>query len=308
MDTGERGTQGLKEKRMKGGSFLGWMAALCALPGVALAAPATTYPLDPVALKSHSVLVVDADTGETLAAKNADAVVAVASLTKLMTALVVLEAGQDLDEVLELTRDDIDKVKRTPSRLPIGAKLRRDDLLLLALMASENRSALALSRNYPGGRAAFVTQMNAIAGRLGMAHTRFTDAAGLSATNRSTARDLAILLEATHAQPLIRDYSTRAVQTLRVGRKNLKFYSSNRLVRGRNWDIGLQKTGYTNEAGRCLVMQATVEGRRLAMIFLNSVGKLTRYGDASRVRAGLAQSLRAAMPGTPAAAEANAAP
>jgi D-alanyl-D-alanine endopeptidase (penicillin-binding protein 7) len=288
-------------------------ALLCSVPGFALAAPAS-YPLDPVALKSHSVLVVDADTGETLAAKNADAVVAVASLTKLMTALVVLEAGQDLDEVIELTRDDVDRYKRTPSRLPIGTKLARSELLLLALMASENRSALALSRNYPGGREAFVAQMNATAVRLGMTRTRFSDAAGLLPTNRSTARDLAILLEAANAQPLIRDYSTRAVQTLRVGRRSMKFYSSNRLVRGRGWDIDLQKTGYTNEAGRCLVMHATVEGRRLAMIFLNSVGKLTRYGDASRVRAGLARTertfaVKAALPAAPsAAAEATAAP
>ena len=293
-----------------------WAAALLfCIPGFALAAPAT-YPLDSKALKSHSVLVVDAETGETLAAKNADAVVPVASLTKLMTALVVLEAGQDLDERIELTRDDVDRLKRTPSRLPIGTRLTRGELLLLALMASENRSALALSRNYPGGSAAFVARMNATAARLGMTRTRFTDAAGLSASNRSTARDLAILLEAVDAQPLIREYSTRAVATLRVGRKNMKFYSSNRLVRGRHWDIDLQKTGYTNEAGRCLVMHATVEGRRLAMIFLNSVGKLTRYGDASRVRQGLARvdraltrSVKAALPAAPAALdEATAAP
>ena len=284
----------------------GLAAAFFCLPGLALASP-DAYLLDPVALKSQSVLVVDADTGETLAAKNADAVVAVASLTKLMTALVVLEAGQDLDERIEFTRDDIDRYKRTPSRLPIGTKLKRSELLLLALMASENRSALALSRNYPGGREAFVAQMNATAARLGMTNTRFTDAAGLSASNRSTARDLAILLEAANAQPLIRDYSTRKVQTLRVGRKNMKFYSSNRLVRGRNWDIDVQKTGYTNEAGRCLVMHATVEGRRLAMIFLNSFGKLTRYGDASRVRAGLA-SVKSAPGTSPALDEATAAP
>ena len=302
---------------MQGGKIVRLAAALlCGLPAFASAAPTTDYAINPVALKSQSVLVVDADSGEVLAAKNADAVVAVASLTKLMTALVVLEAGQDLEEELEITRADIDTYKRTPSRLPFGARLRRGDLLLLALMASENRSALTLSRHYPGGREAFVAQMNATAARLGMTQTRFTDAAGLSASNRSTARDLRVLLDAANAQPLIRDYSTRSSHTVRAGRHRLRFISSNRLVRGARWDIDLQKTGYTNEAGRCLVMQATVEGRRLAMIFLNSVGKLTRYGDAARVRQGLASAersvahrVKAALPsasGTP--AESTAAP
>ena len=287
---------------MGGHGFFRWGAVLlCAVPGFALGAPAD-YLLDPVALKSQSVLVVDTETGETLAAKNADAVVPVASLTKLMTALVVLDAGQALDEELEITREDLDTYKRTPSRLPFGGRLSRDDLLLLALMASENRATLALSRHYPGGREAFVAQMNATAARLGMTNTQFTDPAGLSASNRSTAHDLRLLLDAADAQPLIRDYSTRKVHTVRVGRQRLKFLSSNRLVRGRNWDIELQKTGYTSEAGRCLVMQATIDGRRLAMIFLNSVGKLTRYGDAARVRQGLAranyaQRVKAALPG-----------
>jgi serine-type D-Ala-D-Ala endopeptidase (penicillin-binding protein 7) len=286
------------------GGFLFRLAAalLSAAPGIALAAP-STYPISAVALKSQSVLVVDADTGETLAAKNADAVTPVASLTKLMTALVVLEAAQPLDEMLEITREDVDTYKRTPSRLRVGTQLRRDDLLLLALMASENRAALTLSRHYPGGRAAFVAQMNSMATRLGMMHTRFTDPAGLSASNRSTARDLRRMLDAAGEQPLIRDYSTRSSHTVRMGRQRVRFLSSNRLVRGSRWDIELQKTGYTNEAGRCLVMQATVEGRHLAMIFLNSVGKLTRYGDAARVRDRLVQvertrarTLKAALP------------
>ena len=302
---------------MQGGKFVRLAAGLlCAMPAFVWAAPGTSYAINPVALKSQSVLVVDEDSGEILAAKNADAVVPVASLTKLMTALVVLEAGQDLEEELAITREDLDTYKRTPSRIPFGARLRRGDLLLLALMASENRASLALSRHYPGGRAAFVAQMNATAARLGMNHTRFTDAAGLSASNRSTAHDLRLLLAAANAQPLIQDYSTRASHTVRVGRQRLRFISSNRLVRGSRWDIALQKTGYTNEAGRCLVMQATVDGRRLAMIFLNSVGKLTRYGDAARVRQGLvgidravAQRVKAALPGASATpAESTAAP
>jgi len=302
---------------MQGGKIVRLAAALLsAMPVFAWAAPGTSYAINPVALKSQSVLVVDADSGEILAAKNADAVVAVASLTKLMTALVVLDAGQDLEEELQITREDLDTYKRTPSRLPFGARVRRGDLLLLALMASENRAALALSRHYPGGREAFVAQMNATATHLGMTNTRFTDAAGLSASNRSTARDLRLLLDAANAQPLIQEYSTRPSHTLRVGKQRLRFISSNRLVRGARWDIELQKTGYTNEAGRCLVMQATVEGRRLAMIFLNSVGKLTRYGDAARVRQGLASAersvahrVKASLPGTSSApVESTAAP
>lgn len=242
-----------------------------------------------LALKSSAALVVDQDTGEMLAAKNADAVQPVASLTKLMTALVVLDSGLSLDEKLEITRDDIDRIKRTPSRLPIGTRLTRDELLLLALMASENRAALALSRHYPGGTRAFVAKMNAKAKALGMHHTRFSDAAGLSSGNLSSAHDLLVLMSAAGEHPLIRAHSTQPQYTLKVGkRRRLTFINSNRLVRRRGkWDIGLQKTGFTNEAGRCLVMQARVANRRLSMIFLDSVGKLTRYGDASRVRAGI---------------------
>jgi serine-type D-Ala-D-Ala endopeptidase (penicillin-binding protein 7) len=242
--------------------------------------------LDRLALKSGAVLVVDQDTGETLAMKNADKVLPIASLTKVMTAFVVLDSAQPLDEILEITTDDIDREKRTPSRLKVGTRLSRDDLLILALMASENRAASALSRHYPGGRASFIDEMNAKARELGMRHTHFADPAGLSSRSVSTARDLHILLTAADAQPVIRDYSTRQRHTVRVARNRpLTFVSSNRLVRyAGNWDIELQKTGFTNEAGRCLVMQAKVADRRLAMIFLNSVGKLTRYGDASRVR------------------------
>ncbi len=257
--------------------------------GAALSAeavPASQPLLERLLLKSNAVLVVDQDSGETLATKNADAVLPIASLTKMMTALVILDATQPRDEILEITGDDVDLDKHTPSRLRVGTRLSRDDLLLLALMSSENRAASALSRNYPGGRAAFIAQMNAKALALGMRSTHFADAAGLSSQSVSSARDLHRLMTAADAQPLIRDYSTRHQHTVRVARnRTLTFRSSNRLVRrAGDWNIELQKTGFTNEAGRCLLMQARVANRRLAMIFLDSVGKLTRYGDASRVR------------------------
>ena len=256
-------------------------SAIAASPTNALSAPV----LGKVPLKSQAALVVDLDSGETLVAKNEDAVVPVASLTKLMTALVVLESGLPLDESLEITKDDSYPAKRTPSKLAAGTPLTRGQLLLLSLMASENRAAMALSRHYPGGRTEFMTRMNAKAYELGMRSTYFDDPAGLSDASVSTARDLHLLLQAAAAEPLIGQYSTQRDTTVRVGRRNLRFYNSNRLVRFRgHWDIALQKTGYTNEAGRCLLMQTRVAGRRLGMIFLDSFGKLTRYGDASRVR------------------------
>lgn len=238
-----------------------------------------------LALKSRSVLVVDQDSGEMLAMKNANVVAPIASLTKLMTALVVIEAGLPMDEKLQITSDDIDKEKNTHSRLKVGTRLSRAQMLLLALMSSENRAALALSRNYPGGREAFLKKMNLKAAALGMASTHFVDSAGLSKRNVSTAHDLHRLLRAAYAKPLIRSYSTQPETTVRVGAHALKFVNSNRLVRkAGDWDIELQKTGFTNEAGRCLVMQTTILSRRLAMIFLDSNGTLTRYADAARVR------------------------
>lgn len=262
---------------------------------------------DALALKSSAALVVDQDTGEALAAKNADTVLPVASLTKLMTALVVLEAGLPLDEVLDIGREDIDTHKNTHSRLKVGTRLSRDQLLLLALMSSENRAAMALSRHYPGGREAFIARMNAKALELGMASSRFADAAGLSSQSVSTARDLHRLVSAADQQPLIRKYSTQANATVRANGRRLTFSNSNRLIRkSGDWNIGLQKTGFTNEAGRCLVMQATVLGRRLAMIFLDSSGTLTRYADASRVRRRLELDTQA-PPRVPAGATATAA-
>lgn len=238
-----------------------------------------------LSLKSSAAFVVDQDSGEILAMKNADTVMPVASLTKLMTALVVLDAQQPMDEVLEIGQDDVDTEKRTHSRLKVGTRLKRGDLLLLALMSSENRASMSLSRHYPGGRTAFVAQMNAKARQLGMSSTHFADPAGLSKRSVSTARDLHRLLKAAYKHPAIRSDSSRNEATMVIGGRPLKFVNSNRLVRGRSgWDIQLQKTGFTNEAGRCLVMQVNLMGRRLGMIFLNSFGTLTRYADAGRVR------------------------
>ncbi|MGQ0585787.1 MAG: serine hydrolase [Gammaproteobacteria bacterium] len=262
-------------------------ALLLASSGSVAAYTDYQHPLDTLKLKSHAVLVVDQDSGETLADKNADLVVPVASLTKLMTALVVLDAAQAGDEMLEITNADLDKDKYTPSKLKVGTRLSRNELLLLSLMASENRASLALSRNYPGGRTAFVTAMNARARALGMNATFFADPAGLSDSSVSTARDVHKLVSAAYVQPVIRMYSTQRAYSVKVGRKLVKFGNSNRLISNRSWHIGLQKTGFTQEAGRCLAMQTRVGDRNVAMIFLDSWGKLTRYADASRVRSGV---------------------
>lgn len=251
-----------------------------------------------LSLRSNSVLVVDHDNGELVAMKNADTVMPIASLTKLMTGLVVLESGLPLDEMLDIGREDVDTERHTHSRLAVGTRLRRDELLLLALMSSENRAAKALGRHYPGGRQAFIAKMNAKAKALGMVNTTFADTAGLSNGSRSTARDLQHLIKAAHAKPLMRRYSTEPEATVTVNGRKLTFVNSNRMVRSSRagWEIDLQKTGFTNEAGRCLVMHATVLGRRLMMVFLDSNGTLTRYGDAARVRKLLEREARKTKP------------
>ncbi|HUS23820.1 MAG TPA: serine hydrolase [Candidatus Binatia bacterium] len=264
---------------------------------------------DDLALKSSAAFVVDQDTGETVAVKNPDVVLPIASLTKLMTALVVLDSGLAMDDALEIGAEDVDTEKKTRSRLKVGTRLSRAEMLLLALMSSENRAAMSLSRHYPGGRAAFVAQMNKKAQALGMASSHFADPAGLSQKSVSTARDLHRLVKAAYAQPVIRSYTTQAQSTVRVNGRTLTFINSNRLVRkAGDWDIELQKTGFTNEAGRCLIMQATVLSRRLAMIFLDSTGALTRYADAARVRKRVERELKAAQrhPKSPVAATAAA--
>jgi serine-type D-Ala-D-Ala endopeptidase (penicillin-binding protein 7) len=220
-----------------------------------------------------------------LYAKNIDAVVPIASLTKLMTAMVVLDAQLPLSDMVVVTKEDVDKVKYTQSRLHVGAMLARGDLLRLALMSSENRAAAALSRAYPGGRSAFVTAMNRKATQLGMWHTDFVDGTGLSSANVSTAEDVARLVRAAHGYPLIREFTTdsRYTVTLFSGQK-LHYTNSNRLVKNSHWTIGLSKTGYISEAGRCLVLQATIAAKPVIIVLLHSWGTLTRIGDANRIR------------------------
>lgn len=244
-----------------------------------------------VQLKSRSVAVVRADNGEVLYGKNLDRELPIASITKLMTAMVVLDAEQSPDEMLTITADDIDQLRHTTSRLRIGSRLSRGDLLLLALMASENRAASALLRNYPGGRSAGLAAMNRKAVSLGMTHTRFADGTGLSSDNRSTPLDLARLVKAADTYPQIRRDSTTGKHLVKVGSTTLAYQNTNPLVRSGEWDIALTKTGFTNDAGRCLVMQASIAGTPVILVLMDSVGKLTRVGDANRVRKWLEGSL-----------------
>ena len=239
---------------------------------------------DPLDLKSSVALVMDQETNEVLFSKNSKAVLPIASLTKLMTALVVAEANLPLDEVLTVSQDDVDTEKGSRSRLRVGTQLTRGEMMHLALMSSENRAAHALGRHYPGGMRAFVAAMNRKSIELGMADTRYVEPTGLSSQNQSSARDLATLVKAAHNYPLIRELSTSPEYEVAVGRRQLQFHNTNRLVHNPEWDIGLQKTGYISEAGRCLVMQAKMAGRQLIMVFLDSAGKYSRLGDAERVR------------------------
>ena len=239
---------------------------------------------DPLLLRSGAALVLDQETHEVLYSKNPEAVLPIASLSKLMTALVISEAKQPLDEMLAITNDDIDTEKGTHSRLTPGTQLPRGVMLHLALMSSENRAANALGRNYPGGLAAFVPAMNAKARELGMMDTHYVEPTGLSSQNKSSARDLAVLVNAAHQVPLLREYSTTSSLDVELGRRNVQFHTTDRLVANPTWDIGLQKTGFINEAGQCLVMQAQMAGRKLIMVLLDSAGKYSRIADAERIR------------------------
>ena len=248
---------------------------------------------DALDLKSSVALVIDQETQEILFAKNSQAVLPIASITKLMTALVVTEAQQPLDEMLVVTQDDIDTEKGSRSRLSVGTRLSREEMLHLALMSSENRAANALGRNYPGGLSAFVAAMNAKAQALGMHDTHYEEPTGLSSKNQSSARDLATLVDAAHHYRIIRELSTSPEYQVAVGHRELTFRNTNGLVRSPSWDIGLQKTVYISEAGRCLVMQAKMAGRQLIMVFLDSAGKYTRIADAERVRRWVNETLAA---------------
>ncbi len=242
---------------------------------------------DPLNLKSSVAFVIEQDTGEVLFSKNAQAVLPIASITKLMTAMVVTEAGLSMDEELSITQDDVDTEKGSRSRLTVGTRLTRGEMLHLALMSSENRAAHALGRHYPGGLPAFVEAMNHKAVALGMNGTRYVEPTGLSSSNQSTAQDLALLVKAALDVPLVAQLSTSLETEVAVGRRQLQFRNTNALVRDASWDIGLQKTGYISEAGRCLVMQANMAGRKLIMVLLDSAGKYSRIGDAERLRSWL---------------------
>ena len=242
-----------------------------------------------ISLRSASALVQDADTGETVFGKNTDAVVPIASITKLMTAMVTLDRGLDLEEPITLNREDAVAMKGTRSRLRTGLTLTRGDLLLLALMASENRAAATLGRSYPGGMEAFVDAMNAKAAVLDMTESRFVEPTGLSPANVSTASDLAKLVRAAHEYPQIREFSTKDRATVKVGMgarkvRPLNYGNTNGLVRSSYWEIGLSKTGYISEAGRCLVMQVRLADKDLIVVLLDSWGKHSRIGDANRIR------------------------
>jgi len=236
-------------------------------------------------LRSASALVTDSS-GNVIYSKDVNTVRSIASITKLMTAMVTIDAGLDMAEQITITKDDRDLVRLTGSRLEYGATLSRQELLQLALMASENRAATALGRSFPGGMGAFVTQMNRKATALGMTDTTFADPAGLHSENVSTARDLGKMVAAASTYSLI----TQATTTLRKEvhpydrRGPLTYGNTNRLLKNETWDIGLSKTGYINEAGRCLVMQANIEGKEVSIVLLNSFGKLTPFGDSNRLR------------------------
>lgn len=236
------------------------------------------------ALASASVLVTNQTTGEVLLEKNAQSVVPIASITKLMTAMVVLDGQQGLSETVRVTEEDIDTLKGSSSRLPVGTELSREEMLRLALMASENRAASSLARNYPGGLPAFVMAMNRKAAAIGLTDTRFHDGTGLNSGNVSSARDLTKMVAAASRYPLIREYSTTAEHEVAVAGRLRRFANTNALVRGGEWEIGVSKTGYISEAGRCLVMQAWLHDKPLIIVLLDSVGKFTRIADAQRIR------------------------
>jgi D-alanyl-D-alanine endopeptidase (penicillin-binding protein 7) len=235
-------------------------------------------------VRSHAFYVLDESDSTVLAARHEHVAVPIASITKLMTALVVLEAGQPMDEVLVITAEDVRGTPGSHSRLAPGARLSREDLLRLALMSSENRATHALCRRYPDGLPACVRAMNDKAAALGMGTAAFVEPTGLSSRNVASPEDLAKLVLAASGNPLVRDYSTAASHTVLVNRRALEYRNTNLLVGNPSWQVSVQKTGYISEAGRCLVMQAVIDGRQVVIVLLNSWGKLTRIADAKRIR------------------------
>lgn len=237
-----------------------------------------------LAVQSSSVLVVGQDGGDPLYEKNASQVVPIASITKVMTAMVVLDSVPDLQAPITITEEDVDTLRGSRSRLHVGAVLSRETALLLALMSSENRAANALGRHYPGGMPAFLAAMNRKAVSLGMKNTRFADPTGLTSNNVSTAYDLARMVAAAHQYPLIREFSTTSDSRVEVSGRALEYRNTNQLVKSSTWEIGLSKTGYIHEAGKCLVMQARVADKPVVIVLLDSAGKFTRIGDANRIK------------------------
>ena len=270
--------------------------AACGLPALAAGGIVQTgvkqshFSAKPVALRlrSGAVLVLAQDSGEPLFAKNIDQIMPIASITKLMTAMVVLDSGLPLLESIDIDKSDVDRKKGSRSKLQVGTTLMRAEMLKLALMASENRAAAALARNFPGGTAAFVVAMNQKAAELGMVNSHFEDPTGLTPDNVSTAEDLAKMVAAAHTYPLIREYTTSDSFNIESEGKRrhrmLSYVNSNRLIKSRQWDIGLSKTGYISEAGRCLVMQAMIADKPVIIVLLDSWGKLSRIADANRIK------------------------
>ena len=265
--------------------FALWL--LAAFGPVAAAAgspPPGALPKGTPDIRSQSYLILDEKDSTVLAARHDGVAAPIASITKLMTALVVLEAGQSMDQMLSITAEDVRGTPGSSSRLAVGTRLSRADMLHLALMSSENRAAHTLCRNYPGGMSACVRAMNGKARALGMTTARFVEPTGLSSGNVASPRDLAKLVLATGDDPTIRDYSTDAEHTVYVNRRPLEFRNTNLLVKNPGWQVSLQKTGYISEAGRCLVMETVIDGRQVVIVLLNSWGKLTRIADAKRIR------------------------
>ena len=284
------------------------LASLPALADDAAAAPGAGLRLEqglwsidaqhPPELKSAAFVLADQTSGQMLLERNADDVVPIASITKLMTAMVVLDGRQSLAEELTVTSADIDRLRGSRSRLPVGTRLSREEMLRLALMSSENRAASALARLYPGGINAFVKSMNVKARQMGLQDTRFVDSTGLDADNVSSARDMVRQVAKAARYPLIREFSTTEAHEVKVGHKFRRFGNTNGLVRNPEWRISLSKTGYIREAGRCLVMQAWMQGRPMIFVLLDSIGRYTRTADARRIKQWLesgAVELRAAL-------------
>ncbi|BDU72765.1 serine hydrolase [Mesoterricola silvestris] len=254
--------------------------ALLFLGGISLGAKAIQRP----ALHSASVLVQDQKTGEAILQKHSDEVVPVASLTKLMTAMVLLDSKVDMEERLTILEEDKDLLRHSHSRLPVGTVLTRSQALQLALMASENRAAHALARTYPGGVAAFVAEMNAKARAMGLATAHFEDPTGLSSGNVASAWDMARIVDQAHRHPQVRAFSTRVRTTVDFKHHPIEFHNSNMLLASSRWSIGLSKTGFIDESGQCLVMQAQLAQRPVLIVLLDATGRHSRFDDANRIR------------------------